>query len=102
MTWAETTSMTDEFSGYVEVGTRVAGRGHVTVLKAADTGHGTLAVTSALESAYLCVFLEDVPVFEGEPSAATLAAIAGSSGASWPNGVSIAETAEGTWISLTW
>lgn len=102
MIWAETTAMEEEFSGYVEIGARVSGRGHVTVLKAAETGDGSMSISSALDSTYLGVFLDDVPVFEGKPSGAELATITGNTGASWPNGVTIEETAKGTYISFTW
>lgn len=102
MTWGETTAMEEEFSGYLGLGARVAGCGHVTVLKAAETGEGGLAITSALDAAYLGVFLDDAPLFEGKPSGAMLATITGSTGASWPNGVSIEETAKGTYVSFTW
>ena len=104
MRWGETTSMDETFSGYVALGCKGCGRGHVTVLKAAATDDGTIEITSALDSKYVAIFLNGDAVYEGAPAgdSTPIATIRGVTGATWPSAFSVDETALGTLISLGW
>lgn len=99
-TWGETTPMEEAFSGYVALATCC--RGHVTVLKAAATGEGGITVGSETTVGYLAVYSGDELAYEGRPNATALATISGVTGASWPKGVTIEETAVGTMVGLSW
>lgn len=107
MTWGESTAMEEEFSGYLSIGGKGPGRprhgGHVTILKAAATDDGTLVITSELTSEALTVYQDGSPVYEGKADAgALLATVMGTTGTSWPKGLSVEVSATGTLVSLTW
>lgn len=105
LSWAETTPRTVPFSGYLTLG--VEFRGHVTVLKAADNGQGGIDLTTPLDEVLVWVpdpTSPDSPLYEATPVSGTnpLATVAGTTGASWPHGVHVTETALGLLVSLTW
>lgn len=102
--WGETTAMDESFSGYLALGCKGCSSGHVNVLRAAATDDGSIVITSALESSYVAIFLDESPVYEGAPMGGMtpLATVRGVTGASWPSVLSVEATALGTLISLGW
>lgn len=105
--WAETTPRDIDFTGSLTLGARIAShRGHVTVLKLADDGGGSIDVSSPLDEVFVWVVdpATGNPLHEAQAFGGTnpLASIAGTSGDSWPHGIRVTETAVGTLVSLTW
>ena len=104
MTWGETTPMKEEFTGYASLNCKGCYRGHVTVLKVAATDDGDIDVTSAMGAEAVTAYAGDTVVYSGKLDACAthFGTIAGTTGSSWPKGMSVEETAIGTLISLTW
>jgi hypothetical protein len=103
MTWGETTDIAEDFGGSTSVGSVIAHRGHVTVLKAAATDDGDIVVSSALDVATVTLLDGDEVVYEGPVQAGSpLAFVEGTTGASWPRGFAVESSAIGTEISFTW
>ena len=62
---------------------------------------GRLLTSEALPS-YIALYSGDTLVLEERPESGTLAEISGITGASWPKGVAIEQTAVGTMVGFSW